>query len=161
MALKAAAEPQVWLHDQPARQLILEARGERIFVSFVDEPAWLPPTLDRLRHVLNLPPDWDSYGGDPVSLSTAYHALRLLASVAAPDTPPPAIVAGVAGELQLEWHAHGIDVEVGVDPSGRLTGFFEVAQTSQEGEQVPLLDLDPIRAAVQTLTERAHSGIKN
>jgi hypothetical protein len=158
VALRAAAEPQIWLHDQPARQVTLEARGERIFVSFVDEPVWLPPTLDRLRHVLELPQGWDSYGGDPVSLSTAYYALRFLASVTTPDTPPPSIVPGVAGELQIEWHVNGMDIEVGVDPTGRLAGFFEDARTAQEWEEVPMTDLAPIRGAVETLTERSRAS---
>ena len=40
---------EVWLHDRPAKQVALEASGKQIFVSFTQEPAWLQPTLDRIR----------------------------------------------------------------------------------------------------------------
>ena len=63
---------EVWLHDRPAKQVALEADGKQIFVSFTQEPAWLQPTLDRVRHLLLLPPGWDSYGAAPVSLMPCF-----------------------------------------------------------------------------------------
>src|SRR5205823_1875475 len=67
------------------------------------EPAWVKPTVERLRHLLQLREDWDSYGAAPVDLRAARTALQLLAMIMRPDTPAPTVVPTVRGGLQLEW----------------------------------------------------------
>lgn len=43
-----------------------------------EEHRWLPPTLERLRELVSLPANWNSYGAPPIKAAAAVSALQLL-----------------------------------------------------------------------------------
>src|SRR5487761_353267 len=87
---------------------------ERGLPSEASTPEWLAPTVEQLSALLTLAPNWDSYGAKPVDPHVAFAALKLLSRVMRGDSPPPSVVPTNGGGLQLEWHVHGIDLEVAI-----------------------------------------------
>lgn len=86
-------------------------------------PQWLGPVVTRLREVIHLPANWDSYGAAEPSVDHAVDALQFLRRVMLPAAPPPAIVPLNDGGIQLEWHEGGLDFEATFS-SGADRGFF-------------------------------------
>jgi hypothetical protein len=64
--------------------------------------------------LLELPPGWNSYNARPISKQNVNFALSLLGRIMLPNTPSPDVVPTVRGGVQLEWHIHGIDMEISV-----------------------------------------------
>ena len=80
-----------------------------------DLPLWVPPVIERINEFGALAPNWDTYGGVPVSKANARHALDFLARVMGPDTPLPWIAPLGKGGLQLDWAGDGVELEIVID----------------------------------------------
>lgn len=65
---------------------------------------------ERLDGFLNLKPDWDSYGAEPISGLATEAAKHLVVF------PTP------RGGVQFELHAGGSDVEIEIDAKGQVVG---------------------------------------
>jgi hypothetical protein len=118
------------------------------------EPAWFKPTVERLKHLLQLREDWDSYGAAPVDPRAARKALQLLALTTSLATPAPAVVPTVRGGLQLEWHQPDVDLEVEVPPSGPLRMTYENFVEGREWEGELRSNLAPLVEALAQLSRR-------
>ena len=68
------------------------------------------------RRLAGLRPGWDSYGACALSPVAVQRAIVLMRA----DLPIPAVVPTRAGGIQMEWHRHGIDVEINVPPTGDI-----------------------------------------
>lgn len=99
--------------------------GEAVVLG--DPPAWLESVLRRSLDLLQLPPDWDGYGADPLDPSTVSAAMTILAGTLRNDAPVPSVVPTNRGGLQFEWHCGGIDLEVEIVASGKVVVAFEDA----------------------------------
>ena len=79
---------------------------------------WSNPNVEktdaRLALLLALEPGWDGYRGKAIDPETADNVRTLLASTSLPHAVVPSIVPGNAGDVQVEWHAGGFDIEVEV-----------------------------------------------
>lgn len=91
----------------------LSPRGTRIRVSYPQSP-WILGLSDRLNKLTSLAAGWDGYQGRPVSLRCAMFAANLIERLFVDDVPPPQLVPGADGTLQMEWHRNGFDVEIDV-----------------------------------------------
>ena len=80
----------------------------------MNSPHWRDQVRQRLTDLCKLSSGWDGYGAGPVDADTANFAWHLLDQSCPPDTPPPSIVPGVDGELQIEWHLKQGDIELHV-----------------------------------------------
>lgn len=88
------------------------ATGRRL----MSEPSrtWRECVVQRLDELVRLDVGWDGYRGQPVSFENANFALRML-EVACPDGAlAPQIVPGSDGDLQIEWHVDGVEIELDV-----------------------------------------------
>jgi len=90
----------------------------------LDEPAWLFDARRKLAELLDLPDNWDSYGGRRIRPSATSRASSLLESVASSHTPKPSIGPTCLGGVQFEWHTGVADLEVEVGPDGRTVEVF-------------------------------------
>lgn len=132
------------------------ARGD--FVSYVMTspfPGWLGSAKNRLEELGTLPPDWNSYGAKPVSALARTAAYGLLRQLAGPNTPKPALVPTSDGSVQIEWHTRGIDLEIRVLSSTRISICFE----DLYGDVAPMedelqYDLTALGEAIQVLSNR-------
>ena len=141
----------------PVRATLTEARksawkgtyrrrqGEELVISVEgDAPPWAAPTLQRMGELLELAPDWDTYGAYPISPNHINTALDLLVAVMRDDTPAPTVVPTNRGGVQLEWHTRGIDLEVETLAPHRFLVAFEEAAANQEREWELTTNLTPL-----------------
>lgn len=125
-------------------QATLISRERQVFVESGDfnekievgdaSPTWMEEAAQSLTTILNLEENWDSYGARRVTLDGAIAALTVLFNVMGDRTPMPAIIPTPSGNVQLEWHQFGIDLEVEITPSGRFSIFYEDEIESYEDE---------------------------
>lgn len=69
-----------------------------------------------VTHLLALKDNWDSYGGRIISKKAVDAAVRLRNVLAT----MPSFVPMSDGGVQVEWHSRGFDVELEIEPNGRL-----------------------------------------
>lgn len=104
-------------------QVSLTDRGSRAGSSdAVDRvPEWVSISVDRLRYVASLPPNWAGGRCARVDSRLLPVAFRIIAEVV-PSRPEyvPQVVPTVQGGLQLEWHLGGFDLEVSIDATGEV-----------------------------------------
>ena len=75
---------------------------------------WAEAIENRFHEITTLPHGWDGYSGEPVSKQCAHFAKSMLEQLWVDGVPPPSIVPGSDGSLQVEWHRNGYDVELDV-----------------------------------------------
>ena len=90
-------------------------------------PTWFLPSVKALVDLLNLPAGWNSYSAKRIAPQNAKAALVLLGNLLDFDTPPPAVVPRVQGNIQLEWHTDHIDIEIYIDSPDDVRFFAEEA----------------------------------
>ncbi len=129
--------------------------GGEFVVEIVGDPAtWVEPTVRALVKLLQLGPNWDTYGGSPMDPMCIAAALNLIFDTLPDDTPVPSVVPTSQGGLQLEWHTCGIDLEVEFLSATRVCGLFEDAVAGTSWEKDLSVDLRPFVDAVSALSQR-------
>jgi hypothetical protein len=113
-------------------------------------PAWLTDTEEALQKLLSLPPNWDSYDARPIAPEIVRSAVELLRKTARAETPRPTVVPTVRGGVQIEWHIHGIWIEIELLSAERVGILYEDRQDSTELE----LDLRSDTARLSSLIAR-------
>lgn len=68
-----------------------------------------------LLALLELERGWDSYDGMPVDKLTAHKAASIGIALAGHFTSPASYVPLSSGDIQIEWHCDGWDVEIAVE----------------------------------------------
>jgi len=104
----------------------------------------------RLDELAALPEDWDSYGAPALSPTSIQVARTLLAALSgAPalrdgiEVNPIHIAPLPVGGVQLEWTGPRADLEVEIDPDGRLAYLF----VDRSGEQHTFTEAEDVPAA--------------
>src|SRR4051794_33032094 len=67
---------------------------------------WAAEVMEPLR---SLPPNWDSYGAEPLNSSVVGLGTSLLAALALKEVDPPETFPTADGGLSLEWHRVDLD----------------------------------------------------
>jgi hypothetical protein len=78
---------------------------------------WVKSSAQRLTAFLALEPRADRRR---VTARAVKQAFRLLKSLGSPGVPAPALIPTFRGGVQVEWHTRGVDVEIDIDPYGRV-----------------------------------------
>jgi hypothetical protein len=123
----------------------------------VTEPskAWREAVIARLDCLIRLERGWDGYEGMPVSFANATFALRMLESACGDDAPVPEIVPGADGDLQIEWHLAGEDIELHVRGPNDVIAWRMVGENDPDGEEIPLTnDFTIVVRWIENLAER-------
>lgn len=120
------ASPLPNCKEEPIR-IRIELNGSEI-------PGWLVAAMKTLNEIIALPNNWDSYGADRIQERTAFYLLEILAGLVGENTPVPSLIPSPNGAIQIEWHTMDIDLEIEVEPSGRISVYGE----DQRGEVEPL-----------------------
>ena len=128
--------------------------GELVVEIERDSPAWVEPTVQSLGKLLQLEPDWDTYGGSPIDPRCVVAALRLAFDIFPDEMPVPSVVPTSRGGLQLEWHTRGVDLEVEFLSPTRVCGLFEDAISGTSWEKDLSSDLGPLVEAISALSQR-------
>ena len=102
----------------PLRYNVGLSRGVRVEVS-PSAPSWVYEVLSRFNRLLELPGNWDSYGARPVHPLAVVNTISFLVLAMRKETPCPHIVPTVEGDVQVEWHRNGVDIEIEICRDGR------------------------------------------
>nr|WP_297472433.1 hypothetical protein [Ferrovum sp.] len=127
--------------------------GNRVAAITEIEKRWETISMQRLEELVRLPEGWDGYTGFPVSLSNAIFAFRVLESICLPETPPPQIVPGSSGDLQIEWHTHHGDIELWIRGPNNVHAWRSVDSEDGEKELCLTTDFSDVSRWISELTE--------
>lgn len=120
---------------------------------------WLRRTREQLADISSLSDDWDSYGARTISPSRIAQACILVQSIADERAPPPSLIPTPEGSIQLEWHSHGVELEVLLMSEADLGVSFEDLRGELPGyEEVLSYDVTPLVEYVHLLGERAQGS---
>lgn len=111
---------------------------------------WIHSVREALEKLMNLGPNWDSYGGETIAYENVQCALHLLSDIMNDDSPPPDIVPTSSGGLQIEWHTTRVDFEIEVSTPSAVSAFFENETNKWEIEHV--VDLSRLREAIKEVS---------
>jgi hypothetical protein len=100
-------------------------------------PPWIDPLIKQLESVLALKPGWDGAKANPITSDALEAALKVLEETMAWDTIAPAVVPVSDGGIQLEWHCAGVDLEVYVEPDGRVSAWCREGSREWEEDFYP------------------------
>lgn len=121
-----------------------------------EEPVWFYSMLNKLQSIATLGPNWDSYGGAPLSFDAALASLRFMAEYFSDSAVAPSVVPSSSGGVQLEWHRHAGDLEITFSPTGSYSAFFIDGQAGTEWEmESEMIDPRKLAAAVDAVTAAA------
>lgn len=119
--------------------------------------SWLPAVIARFEHLLSLRRGWDGEEGEPVGLDAVRSALNLVAYAAALDTRQPSVVPDADGELQIEWHFGGLDVEIATQPHCTYLILFEDQHTSEDWEAEGSVRSSALLTALRRVAQRSRA----
>jgi hypothetical protein len=114
---------------------------------------WKGAVRDRLEQLIRLEEGWDGYTGFPVSFVNANFAFHMLESICRHDTPPPQIVPGASGDLQIEWHTDAGDIELWVHGPNDVLAWREISKTRECEELNLTTDFSAVSDWVKQITE--------
>ena len=97
-------------------------------------PTWFFPSVNALLDLLSLPPGWNSHSAKRIAPQNVTAVIELLGVLLDFDTPPPAVVPRVKGNIQLEWHTDQVDIEVYIDSPINVRFFAEDVTKDQVAE---------------------------
>lgn len=118
---------------------------------------WGEAITQKLDELINLEQGWDGYNACPVSFANASFAQALLKEICNADTPPPQIVPGTDGDLQIEWHIQDIDIELHVVQPYNVRFWTNDEQLCPNGNEVQLTTVyNVVLPVIRKLTELAH-----
>lgn len=114
-------------------------------------PTWVPSIEQAISGLLNLPPNWDSYGAKQVSNKLLEYTVDLLSVILTNDDPIPQIVPTSRGGVQIEWHTDTCDLEIEIIAPHHIDVYYENTHTGEEWEKLRLVDLSVVRKQLATL----------
>lgn len=116
--------------------------------------AWSVAVEERLQELIRLPVGWDGYNGQPVSFRNAVFALSVLESTCTIATPSPEVVPGSSGDLQLEWHLPGGEIELHIRAPNDVHAWRYVPGNPPRDEELLLsTDFSVVAQWIRELTE--------
>lgn len=118
-----------------------------------DPPAWVTPTVEKLGRLLAMPRDGDTYGAKKVEPACVLSAIQTALEVMQDETPAPTVVPTSCGGVQLEWHTHGIDLEIEVCSPSRFLASCEDHKTGETWDE-SVFDFSRIRRALCEMARR-------
>lgn len=85
----------------------------------------------------------------PTSVA-ALGCIKLLAKTMSPGTVAPILVPRFGGGIQMEWHQHGVDLEISVEADGSMSAWCEEA-SGREWEDSDPLDIPRLKKELSLL----------
>ncbi|MGM0575282.1 MAG: hypothetical protein ACQEXJ_06090 [Myxococcota bacterium] len=120
-------------------------------VSSMGDLRRLLPVVRSCQALLELGPDWDSYGARPPRPDLVGAAIQLIGRLMAEGAPAPHVLPTNRGGVQLEWARNGRELEVEVLEPDRFEVLYEEEGTDDVFEGEVDGDIRPILAQVRKL----------
>lgn len=106
----------------------------------IELPDWLYEFAEAMRRLLALPSGWDSYGALRIKPEVALHAFEVLSALSITRDQLPTFVPRSDGGIQLEWHVLSGDMEIIIRPSGKVSAYWDAAESGSEWESEEVYD---------------------
>ncbi|MER9758497.1 hypothetical protein [Mesorhizobium sp. M0138] len=123
------------------------------------ETEWSEQVMAKLNELVALPTGWDGYSGSGVTFEIAHFSANLLQSIFVPDAPIPSLVPGSDGSMQIEWHAHGFDIELDVIAVNQVMCLRRDVASGVELELFLETDFKEVRSWMIELADRASHAV--
>lgn len=134
--LDRRSSAESWQVKPIRRQRTYFSRGQKLTLTWRDFdqplPTWFDSVMQGFADLTTLEPNWDSYHGKAIDMSTINRAMALLDVLLGPASPAPSIVPLSSGGLQAEWHRHQQDLEIVFEPRRDPEFFYRNGQTGLE-----------------------------
>lgn len=122
-----------------SRKRTYYSRGRTYVFAWQDNgqplPGWFDPLMQGFVDLLTLPANWDSYGAGVIDTKLVDEAIDITNALLGPNAPPPRVIPLSSGGLQLEWHRHGIDLEIVFDRDDEPFFYYRNRASGEECEQ--------------------------
>lgn len=115
------------------------------------EPEWLLITLEKIQELASLGDNWDSYGACKINQKTLIKTIVVMFELLDQDCPAPSVIPIPDGNVQLEWHQKGVDIELEIHSHGLAHYYLYDLDTEEELEGVFSGDLRNINKFLQKL----------
>ena len=121
------------------------------------ETGWERQILPVICRFLDLPDNWDSYGGRALKLETGMFALKILNEIMDAQTPIPHVVPIATGGVQLEWHENDLDLELTISAPYDCELWYDDDRSGASDSIALSTDLSALRTRMMRLvhSERA------
>lgn len=117
------------------------------------EPPWASAVAEEIVKLRLLKLEWDGYGAGPIRGDVLNFATQLLARIMPRDTPPPHITPMSHEGILIEWHQHGIELEIEVEAPTQVWVSYTV--DGEEKEWPVRSDFSSLKTPISELTRRA------
>ena len=119
--------------DQMGQVVPFRGLTSRVALARHSEKIWSMALSERFNALTSLPKGWDGYAGRPVSFTCAKFAAQILERLYDGEVPPPSLVPGSDGSLQIEWHINQYDIEIDVlAPFHLIATRFDILSGDEE-----------------------------
>lgn len=106
-----------------------QTSGEQILML----PAELVPTVEQITGLVNLSPNWDSYGAAPVTNHVVVRTLRLLEDLQWRG-PLPSVLPTSSGGIHLAWGGDDNAVEIEIQATGPMEVLVDIGGQMMESQ---------------------------
>ncbi len=117
------------------------------------EPPWVLAVADEIVKLRSLRREWDGYDAGPIRDDVLTFAAQLLARIMPRDTPPPHLTPMSHEGILIEWHQHGIELEIEVEAPTQVWVSYTV--DGEEEEWAVRSDFSSLEMPISELTRRA------
>jgi hypothetical protein len=107
--------------------------------------------MRRLGEIVNLPPNWDSYGSPPPTTTAVEIVMDLLETIDNPNLPAPRVVPVSGGGLQLEWNVSPRELQLEISGEGIAQCLQIEDRRPVREEEITYLTTDRIRSLLTWL----------
>lgn len=119
-----------------------------------ESAAWTNQLKERFVELLQLPTGWDGYQGTSLSIDCFNFTQSVLNSLCRDEVPPPSMVPGGDGTLQLEWHLLDVDIELDVLGIYNVSAYMFDHKTNEELEIELAKDFTVVDSWIEKLATR-------
>jgi hypothetical protein len=124
-------------------------------LSDLSEPKWAVSVTRQLEAVSFLGEDWDGFGAGPIRRDVIKFATHVFEQIMLPNTPAPHVTPMSHGGLMLEWHEHGIELEIEIEKPGHMWVSFEDSLENIDEEGPVSNNLRKFIMPIEKLTKRS------
>lgn len=117
------------------------------------EPSWTSAVAEEIVKLQLLVREWDGYGAGPIRGDVLNFATQLLSRIMQSETPPPHLTPMSHEGILIEWHQHGIELEIEVEAPTQV--WISSTVDSEEKEWFVGSDFSSLKMPISELTRRA------
>lgn len=119
------------------------------------EATWPRHAAEQLYKIMALKDGWDGYQAGQIRRDVVEYVQDLLSKIMRNHTPAPYVTPMSNEGVMLEWHQHGIDLEIEIEKPGTLWVSFEDSVDGVEYEHQISSDFSDLARFIELLTKRA------